>query len=113
MQVAQDRMFLLQTLLTRVPVVSKLEVVGCERGGQQLEHCERHATRVDALEDQANCFLRSFLLQLDHGDVVLLKALNSVALEVIEETHLLTVEIPVLAVGLTPVRTAEDSIYGE
>ena len=44
-------MLLLEARFPRAPVVPKLEVVGRERGREQFEDGERHASGVDALED--------------------------------------------------------------
>ena len=106
-------MLLLEPFFTRVPVVAKLKVVCCEGSREQFEDSKRDAPGVHTLEDEADRFFRSLLLQCDHRDLVLLEALDDVALEVVKEPHLLAVEIPVLTVGLPPVGATEDPVHRE
>ena len=113
MKVVQHRMRLLEARFPFVPVISKLEVVGRERGGEQLEDGKRHAAGVDTFEYQADSLLRSLPLELDNGYLVLLKALDHIALEFVEEPHPVGVEVPVLAVGLPPLCAVENTIHGK
>src|SRR5439155_7528228 len=58
---------LIESYLSRLPVIIEPEVLGGECGGHQLEHVECNAARVDLLENGAHGLLGCSLLQADHG----------------------------------------------
>jgi hypothetical protein len=66
------------------PVLAEVEAVGRPRGGDQLEHGERHAARVHLLEDEAHRLLRGLLLEADHRERVVSEGLDHLPAELHE-----------------------------
>ncbi len=103
----------LQTSLAGVPVIAKLEIIRGKGGSQQLEHSERHTTGVHAFKDEADCLLGRLLLQLDDRHLVLPKAFDDLALELVVEQDLVGRVVPVLVVGMTPFGALKETIHRE
>ena len=109
----EDSIGLVQTGLSRGPIIAQPKVIRGECSSHQLEHIESDPAGIDLLEDYTHRFLWCFFFELDDGQLIVDERIYNLILELLAETDYVTFRmwsirtLPVTHVPEHPIHTIE------